>query len=447
MKIKLLSACVLLVMFVSCKKEKGDSGTDPGTVVSAADKVKDTSLAIAKDLYLWYSKIPSSFNARSYDDPNKIMEAIRAYSIEPGFASAVDRWSFGVKQSVWDDVSGGIAKDFGLNVFFRAEGDLRVRVVEPSSPAGLAGVKRGWRITKLNGSTNITTGNADAIVTAVYESTSTNFTFLKPDGNSVDISLTGASYNEKQIMLDSVYTVDTKKVGYMVYNSFLGDSATTVNGFKRVFERFMAESVNDVVIDLRYNGGGYVYFQNELANYLINNAGNGNIMMKTKYNDNYSQYNFSSNFAKKGTLNLSRIFFIVSSNTASASELLINNLKPYMTNVYLIGPSKTYGKPVGYFAVPVGDWYVFPVSSRTVNKNEEGSYFGGFSLNSTVSDGIDKDWGDITETCLASALKFIGTGGFRMPAQQEYVEEANITKSNVKLAGHDFKGMIDKKRF
>lgn len=433
-----------LLFFASCKKN--DSG---GSGNTTADKVKDTTISYTRDIYLWYSQIPSSFNARSYADPNAIMEAIRTYSQEPGFTNPVDRWSFAIKQAEWDNVSGGIAQDFGINVFFRAEGDLRIRMVEPASPAGQAGIKRGWRITKINGSTNIATSNATAIVNAIYYSTTVSLTLLKPDNNSVDITLNAGLYQDKVVMLDSVYTVGAGKAGYMVYNSFLGDSAQTVNEFTRVMNRFISENVSDVIIDLRYNGGGYVTYQNALANYLVPAAGNGQLMMKQQYNDKYSQFNTTTNYSKKGTLNLPRVFFIVSSNTASASELLINNLKPY-TQTILVGPSKTYGKPVGYFNIPVGDWYIFPVSSRTTNKNQEGNYFDGFALNNTVADGLDKDWGDITESCLASVLKYIGTGAFRMAVPEEeaaYVEAPAVTTANKRISAPAFKGMVESRKF
>ena len=165
-------------------------------------------------------------------------------------------------------------------------------------------------------------------------------------------------------------------------------------------------------------------------------------MMKQEFNNKYAQYNSSVNYNKKGTLNLSRVFFIVSENTASASELLINNLSPYM-DVILVGPDATYGKPVGYFDIPVGDWYIFPVSTRTTNKNGEGNYFNGFTPDNIVADGLDKDFGDISESCLASVLKYIGTGAFRMPvAAAEPLPSADVQRVNKSIGEKTFKGMI-----
>jgi carboxyl-terminal processing protease len=440
-KFKFMLVLVMgLAVLSACKKNKGGDEPPPPP---ATDKIKDSALLIARELYLWYNKIPSNFNAQTYADPDKIMTAIRAYSTEPGFSQPVDVWSFAAKKSDWDDVSSGNAQDFGLSVFFRVEGDLRVKYVEKASPAGVAGIKRGWRITKINGNTNMNTSNANFIVNAVWASPATDFTFQKPDGSSVDIRLSAAAYQENPIFLDSVYTVGAKKVGYLVFNSFLGDTTAIYNKFQQVFTKFTQANVTDVVVDLRYNGGGYVSMQQKLANYLVKSSANGQLMMTQSFNDKYAPYfNESLNYSKLGALNPDRIYFIVSSNTASASELLINNLKPYM-EVKLVGPSKTYGKPVGYFPYPVGDWYVFPVSFRSTNKNGDGNYFGGMALDNTVADGLDKDWGDITEASLASVLKHIGTGAFRVASVGTYQANPEVDKGNQVLSAPDFKGAID----
>jgi carboxyl-terminal processing protease len=443
------SIITVLGLLASCQKGVTDKTPDTATTQTTSlpdAQLKDSTLIYTRDLYLWYNQIPSSFNPQTYADPNAIMTAIRAYSIEPGYSTAVDRWSYAMKKSEWDNLSIGLGSttannnnDFGLNVFFRTEGDLRVKYVERESPAGLAGIRRGWRITKINGNTNIATTNSDFIVTNVYESTSSTFTFQKPDGSVTDITLTAKSYQHQPVLLDSVYTTGSKKTGYLVFNSFLGDTTTIYNDFQRVFNRFSQQQVSDVIIDLRYNGGGYVTVQQKLANYLINSSNTGQVMMSEQFNDKNTRYNNTARFSKLGSVNVSRVSFIVSSNTASASELLINNLKPYM-DVRLVGPSKTHGKPVGFFPVPVGDWYIFPVSFRSLNKNNEGNYFNGLQVNNVVADGLDKDWGDKNESALGFILNGITNGTYRTGSD---VIDPNIEATNDKLSGHQFKGTID----
>ena len=178
---------------------------------------------------------------------------------------------------------------------------------------------------------------------------------------------------------------------------------------------------------------------------VLPSSGNGNLMMKQEFNNDNRLLNNSTFFTKLGSLNISRLFFIVSSSTASASELLINNLKPFV-DVKLVGPSNTYGKPVGYFPIEVSDWYIFPVSFRTTNKNGEGSYFNGIPLDKQVGDGLNKDWGDKDESALASILKYIGTGSFSVAGEVPGIaaktyKNAEVLEANGKL-DRSFKGTI-----
>ena len=434
-----LVSFIILNILTSCKKNS--DVVTPAAPGSAEDKLKDTVVLNSKDIYLWYNQIPSTFNGRNFTDPNAIMEELRQYSIEPGFTDPVDRWSFAVKQAEWDNISNGIGSDFGLGAHFIIDGDLRVKYVEKGSPAGIAGIHRGWRITKVDGSTNINYANADALSSKIFSSNQTNFTFQKPDGSSVNITLNATPYSEDPIYLDSVYFISTKKIGYLVFNSFLGDTTAIYTRLQQVFNHFVNENVSDVIVDLRYNGGGYVSVQERLANYLAPSTAGSQLMMKQQYNDKYTRYNTSTNFSKKGSLNLSRIFFIVTNGTASASELLINNLKPYIEEK-LVGPTPTHGKPVGFFPIPVGDWYIFPVSFRSSNKNNEGNYFDGLPVNSQVADGLDKDWGDPKETSFASALKYITTGTFSAQTNGPTHNQAQQVKSNSILDRFSFKGAV-----
>lgn len=445
----------------SCKKDEiavASPTTTPVAPPVATPPVslavmKDSSILIARDIYLWNTQIPATFNVAGFTDLNQLMIGIRPYSVESGFAQPVDRWSFAMKKTEWDQQAGGMGNsfgnlsgtdgDFGMTAFFRSGNDLRVRLVEPNSPAGLAGIRRGWKIIQMNGSSDVTTTNADFLVNGLYNSNNTTFTFLKPDGSQVTIALTVGHYAEKPVYLDTVYNINNIKIGYLVFNSFLGKQDQIQAEFARVFGKFSSQGVTEVVVDLRYNGGGYVDLQTKLANYLINSSANGQVMMKQVYNAQNAGNNRTTNFQKTGSLNLSDVYFIVGRSTASASELLINNLKPYM-DVKLVGGT-THGKPVGFFPIPVGDWYVFPVAFRTTNKNNEGNYFGGFPVNAQVADGLDKDWGDVTETSLASSINHIVNGAYSRAAP--YIEPSNIAAGNRKLEEPLLKITVDTKTF
>jgi len=454
--------CIITVLFLaSCKKSIDDGSTTPPPPVDSTanptpeDLVKDTVLLIARDVYLWNTQIPSDFDARSYADPIAEMDAIRQYSIEPGFANPVDRYSFAIKQTDWDNLSNGIEQDFGMSVFFNTGTDLRVKYAEQASPAGLAGIERGWQIIKINGNSQINTSEASVnmIVNAVFYSSNTSFTFKKPDGSTVDISLTAATYQSHPIFADSVYAANGKKVGYLALNSFLGDTTEIYSEFGSIFNNFQSQNVNEVIVDLRYNGGGYVSMAEKLANYLVPTAGNNQVMYKQTFNANYSSYNETTVYHKLGSLNVDKIFFIVSDNTASASELLINSLKPFVSET-LVGPSDTtYGKPVGFFPIPAGEWYAFPISFRTVNKDGNGNYFGGFKVDHPTDDGLDKNWGDVDENCLKSILTYIKTGTFGFAhTGSTNISNGTInttfnTAANKTLETRTFKGAVGKTKF
>lgn len=458
---QLLSIIFLSFFLFSCKKDikqeltSNISPTPPPNPlpVGTSSQVNDVAFQKTQDYYLWNTQLPATLNTSSYTDPIGVMTAIRQYSIEPGFATPVDKWSFAMKKTEWNQYSGGMssvssstsaAGDFGITVFFRAEGDLRVRLTEPNSPGGILGIKRGWRITKINGSTNITTSNSQYIIDNIYKAVSADVTFTKPDGSSIDLNLQAAHYADKPVYLDTVYNSANGNIGYLVYNSFLGNIDQTGAEYARVFNKFASAGITNLIVDLRYNGGGYVNLQEQLANYLITSQAQGSIMMKQIYNSNHSNENSTVLFNKSGSLQLTKIYFIVSRGTASASELLINNLKPYM-DVRLIGNSNTHGKPVGFFPIEDGEWYVFPVSFKTVNKNGEGNYYAGFTPNAIVADGLDKDWGDINENSLASALRNISSGSFRNGGTENYSENAAVKSGNDALEKNMLKLTIGSK--
>ncbi len=448
---------------VSCKKEinqdvaasipaaAGPTGPTSGS--GATLQLNTVAFQKSQDWYLWNTQLPASLNFVDYADPSAVMTGIRQYSLETGFPAAVDKWSFAMKKTEWDQLSGGMssvastnnaAGDFGITVFFRAEGDLRVRLTKANSPAAAQGIRRGWRINKIDGSTNISTTNSQFIIDHLYNSTSANIGFIKPDGSTVDVQLQAAHYTDKPVYLDTVINSASGNIGYLVYNSFLGNINQTSAEYARVFNKFSSAGVTNLIVDLRYNGGGYVALQQQLANYIINSSGTGNIMMKQIYNNNHMAENETVYFNKAGSLQLSKVYFIVSRSTASASELLINNLKPYM-DVRLIGNSNTHGKPVGFFPIENGEWYVFPVSFKTVNKNGEGNYYGGFVPNALVADGLDKDWGDVTEASLASAIRNINGGNYRGNIEPSYIEPMMVAKGNDALEETMLKVTIGKK--
>lgn len=404
------------VLAVSCKQNDLDpQNSTTTTPTTATADIRDSLWVYMQDVYLWYDKLPATFNARSYSDPESEIDALRAYQ-------TLDRWSFVEKAGDFNSYfSDGETKDFGFWIKYDSNNDLRVRYVYAQSPAGKAGVERGWKLTFINGQ-GIASISDDALISAFYDATSTTFGFQKVDGSSVTVPLATATYTLNTVLFNKTYDVAGKKVGYLVFNSFTGTPSQ--NELKAVLSNFESAGVNELIVDLRYNGGGDVNTQTMLANALApTSVTRSSVMFSYQHNNKLSDWDETIKFSKTGSLNLSRIFFITTSSSASASELLINNLKPYL-DVKLIGKA-THGKPVGMYGFEVMDYVIAPIAFKTVNAKNVGDYYSGLAVDASVADGLDKNWGDPLENCLAAALGYIQTGSFnvttngRLSAEQE----------------------------
>ena len=221
---------------------------------------------------------------------------------------------------------------------------------------------------------------------------------------------------------------------------------------------------------MRYDGGGYVATAEYLDNLIVPTAKSGTLMYNTYFNSNFvngtyplfkqkfGTYDFSVagnavNFLKAGTLNINRVFFIISSRTASASELTINNLRPEM-DVQLVGTT-SYGKPVGFFGIPIGKYYLYTPEFSTKNSAGQGDYYAGFTPGTTGYPGIKdyddptKDFGDPTEGQLAHILKYVSTGSYAFaPGSNQNINlkarsfALQVAQSSLELNHSKFNGMI-----
>ncbi|GGI23485.1 S41 family peptidase [Pedobacter mendelii] len=484
-----LFLCVLIAaigLSTSCKKSSvapdGGTTTTPGTPGTRTELTKDSIYLYAQQTYFWNIGMPSysTFNPRQYSSNEAVLAAIKALPSTGG----KDKYSF-IDDGAVATQLGGVSGDFGFSIFFNSTNDLRIKYVYDASPASAQGLKRGYQITKVNGSTNINTSDAsiNAIVDAIFGTAATvSLTVVMPNGISKDVVVTRGSYNINPILYTNTYTVGTKKVGYIVFNSFTTNSTTLLDA---AFTKFAADGVNELVVDLRYNGGGSVATSEAFTNLVAPVAQNGKVMYTTywtqtmqdekatilqnqkfyaKGNDGvtrlYSYFDYSYKptaaagnqevFAKRGTLNnLSRVYFLVTSGTASASELLINNLKPVM-DVKLIG-KKTFGKPVGFFSIHIDKSDLYIPQFQTKNQLNQGEYFDGITVDKDITDDVTKEFGDPTERLLAQALNYSATGAFTSYLKDNTLSSTSpLSKTQVEdLTGkmdHEFKGMIETRK-
>lgn len=399
----IVSIICLSFLVISCKKDKKE------------DDIREEAYIKTQDIYLWDQLLPSVavFNPKASADVYALMDRVRSYQ-------PLDKWSFVETIAETEQTERGQTTDFGLMVKFATGNatDIRVSYVYASSSAGKAGVKRSWRIKTIND--RAIDGRSESDIDFINNiffgnPQSAKFEFLKPDGSSATLTLQKTEYGLNTVLFSKVYTVTDKKVGYFVFNEFSG--ATSRSELVSVINSFQNQGVNEVIVDLRYNRGGYVETQDTLANMLAPlSVGRGQKIMYTyKFNDKYTSLNESYKFYKAGTLNLNRILFIVSPSSASASELLINNLLPVM-DVKLIGDTRTYGKPVGFFPIEVGKYNIFPVSFKTVNSEGSADFYTGFPVDKNVADDLLHDFGDVEEANLKVALNYFASGAFAASA-------------------------------
>jgi C-terminal processing protease CtpA/Prc len=468
------------VFIISCQKETDPGQTPTPPVVTTPTKeqlLMDSVYLYTKETYLWNDMIPSytQFNPRQYkgstelESAEKVMNAVRA--LQP-----LDHFSFVTTMAASDGLQTGDDVDFGFFISAAAIDKVNpvdsvywfVTYVYDQSTAGLAGVKRGWYIYKINGNQIGYDQGSLNVLNNLFFGTATNasFEFKKPDGTTVIKSLSKSAFTANSVLHKSVINTGGKKVGYFVFNQFFGQ--TSRNELGQVFAYFQTQGINELVVDLRYNPGGSVDTQDTLSNLVAPLSANGKTMYsyvfnqtlqsnqhqlirkKLGYGNIFSAAANSQIFEKKNTLNLSRVFVIVTGGSASASELFINNLKPYM-DVKLVGDT-TYGKPVGFFPIPIYDYAIYPISFKTVNSVGNADYYSGFAPDKLTPDGVDKDWGDVQEPSLAAALKYITTGSFRLSnssstAQDlQYKAMKEIQPINNELTKHKFSGMFIERR-
>ena len=363
--------------------------------------------------YYWTDNMPSADPAQ-YASVADYFEALRWVP--------TDHYSFTLSEQEYQALFQS-GQEIGYGIYWKNDpayansasdpGPIRVAYVDANSPAAAAGVMRGDALVTVNGATP----SSQAVLDLLYPTqTGTPITLeLRATGASTSytVSLTAATVTHDAVFETQTLTAaNGSKVGYLVLNQFLAPN-TTMPALRSTLHNFQQAGINDLVLDLRYNGGGYVSMANELSAMIAGNrVSTGNIFVRYYFNAKNSASNYSDAFIGVGSdtqLSLPRVFVLTSGRTASASELVINALKPYMTVVQL--GSLTYGKPVGQIPVVNCSQMFAPIVFETTNAAGNGGYFSGIApACSTVLDDLDHPLGATNEAVLGQALGYVNGG-------------------------------------
>lgn len=368
--------------------------------------------------YLWKDNMPVNLNPDTEPDPKEYFDKL-LYKIE-------DRWSFITEdyQELINHFS-GIEYSFGHNFkLFREEGSDNVfgivQYVVKNSPADVAGLDRGDVFYAVDG-IRLTINNYLGLL---FEKDSYSLGMAdivegEIISNNEEVNLLAAEFQENPVYLDTVYNLSGRNIGYFVYTQFIQNFNQNLED---LFASFKSQNVSDLVIDLRYNPGGSISTARLLASLIApaDAVSSESVFARYIWNDNIEQYwldeegseshNLMIKFLNTGNnMDLDKVYFLVTNNSASASETLINGLLPYM-DVVLIGET-TSGKYTG--SITLHDekrsfnWAIQPIVLKTANANGETEFRDGFAPDYLIMDDLFSPLGSYGEGMLAEALELI----------------------------------------
>jgi len=382
-----------LFVFNACEKEK--------IFPFSYDNTTEELYSIMDKYYYWVDSI-GGFEPGNYASPDELLEAMRY--------NPRDRWSYiTTKEENEQYYEEGTFVGYGFGYAPDENGKIRITYLYADSDMAGLGITRGWIINKINGNAIDDNSNISSLLGATQIGVSNTFEFESPSGEVITQTLSKKLVSINTVIYKDVFVSGSKKAGYMVFESFIGPSEEELN---IAFNYFKSQNVNELVIDLRYNGGGMIDIVEHLAGYIIPDDLDNKKFLTYKHNEKNSNINESIYFNQHpNSLRLNKVYFIAGKGSASASEAIINGLDPYI-DVYIVGDD-TYGKPVGMYSFNsrISDLVYVPICFSLVNANDYGNYFNGLTADSYVTDDVYHNFG-IEEAVFAEAMYHITYGSF-----------------------------------
>ena len=355
---------------------------------------------VLRAFYLWYREMPNTSPAL-FDSPEAYLDAVRYLPLDQSFSYIAP------KATTEAFYSNSQFIGIGFSQKLIGKTSLRISQVFPDSPASEAGLRRGDYLLVINGR-RVEDILATRELGSIYGPSEI--------GGRVELSWRAGTEERSAIVTKRLVTIPTvsqtkvfdldgRIVGYLHFRNFVEPSVVALDA---AFANFRATGVQDLILDLRYNGGGLISVAQHLAGLIAGVRTNTKVFVEFFHNDKQTERNRVSRFADPmEALDLPRVVVITSGASASASELVINGLRPFIP-VTIIG-ERTYGKPVGQYSFNFCEKVVFPVSFETRNAMGAANYFNGFPPDCPAGDGLNRPLAHPEENSLAEALTFLRT--------------------------------------
>lgn len=436
---KLLVMSFVALLVTGCDSSDTFTG---GPTSCSSDGQKQFVLDALYAWYLWNDMLPGDINIANYASPEQlVIQVTETYGPKDATGNPLDRFSsVGSLQADQQFFGEGKYEGFGFRYnFVNLQPPFRITGVFEDSPAGASGLERGQTVITLNGRTPEEIQAAEGIFEFFDITETLTFVVQDTQGNV----LPPIAVTRGIVTIDPVPQVrlidigaGVPPVGYIQFDSFISTAHDGIahdgindRDFDTVFAQFKAAGVTDIIIDMRYNGGGLVRTAELLGDYLGSVANPGSVFSRTEFNADRAPSNNTTAFFASPALangaNTTRLIVIASGATASASELVTNSLIPY-ADVWIVGEN-TFGKPVGQVGIEFCEKILRPTSFRTANALGDGDYFDGLPVNCPAEDDLSVPVGDDNDPRLVAALSVAQTGACPpAPAASSGAQEVRI---------------------
>jgi C-terminal processing protease CtpA/Prc len=412
------AATCVPALVTACGGDGGGGGVVPGTC--SATNQKQFVFDVTQD---WYLFQPATVNPGDYTTAQALLDAMTATARAQGR----DRFFSYLTTPAADDSFLGEGQFIGFGFRTSIQGNrLLLPDVYEGSPAAQGGLERGAEITAVDSGTGFvpmatilaTDPNLEQAFGPATEGVQRGLRFVLPGGQPTEAVFTKRIVTIPPVPAGGVAILTlpsnpSVQVGYLNLRTFISTAETPL---RNAYAQFRAQGIQNFIVDFRYNGGGLIRIADLVGDLNALGRSQNDVFENMRFNARKSSNDSVRRFIPQPqSVGPVRIAFVTTGGTASASELVINSMKPWV-EVAIVG-SNTYGKPVGQSAFDLTgcDLRLRLVTFKVTNADEEGDYFDGLAPTlpgraCAASDDLTRDPWDSAENSTAEALRWLGTG-------------------------------------